>query len=227
MKTEHSLRLEVEKQPSLFDEPKLEPFNEEWLYGHWLEFDFHPKSNEHAEWFGRNVWTLLSRSKYWSDIQYHVIDAHAWLISVAKSYDDFSALALDESTPFYSSLYELLRDVYDSEEQLINAALKRFFGYSLDDYASGGWPDPETVGWGDRLIDEEASARGCLKQLFRETIGADELILNFYRDPFSWAERLKGDALPGASEQNPLELPEYTDKGELLRAVDKLFDVFI
>lgn len=226
-------RLEVSEQPSLFDEPKLEPYNEDWLRTRWRELQFHPKTDDWR--FALNVWQLLAGTKHWSDIQRHEIDALLWLLVSAQSYNDFTALALDEDTPFSTDVFSLLAETYsplrDDEDAVVDAVLQRFFGYPLEAVEAFGLSDPRVTffvdSWSDRMISEVAATRGQLKRVLREAIGADELILNFYRDPFGWAERLKGDALPGASEQSPLELPEAADRGELLRAVDKLFDVFI
>jgi hypothetical protein len=216
----------VSEQPGLFSQEIDEPHGLEWLTDIWMRFKFHPEADHHAYWFGRNTWRLLQGTKHWADIQGHVIDAMIWAFVVAKSYDNFTALVFGDA-PFEDDLLELLSDTYSEQEQVVDAVLRRFFGYSLDDIESGGWPDAETVGWWNGVVHEEAKVRGRLTRVLREVIGPSELILNFYRDPFGWHERLAGNAMPKAQEQQPLELGEGVEIETLFKAAEKCFDVFL
>lgn len=199
------------------------------MLSHWADMIWHPDADSHAFWFARNVWELLRTSEHWQAIQAHPIDATLWLIVAAKSYANFVALAFDDGPELGLDLYSLLFEEYGDDEAVTEAAMHRFFGYGIEEVESFGAPDPREPSpfyetWQDRLIEAEAETRAELVAFLRSRIGATELILNFYRDPFGWDARLKGESLP---EQAPLEPALEVSLSELLEATKRLFYVFL
>lgn len=224
------MELSVSEQGGLFEEHRLEPHDVDWFLSQWLDAEFHPDADIHAFWFGRNVWGLLRGSSHWRAIQDHPIDALLWVLVIAESYSNFVYLALEDGPELGLNIFGLLDEHYSDEEAVIDAVTQRFYGYGLEDVESFGMPDPSesspfSLAWNDRLIDAVSETRSDLRTLLRERVGADELILNFYRDPFVWDKRLKGEAMPAA--QQPLQPVEWVKLSKLLEATGKLFDVFI
>ncbi len=207
----------MSRQGGLFEDDYATPvrYGREWQHANSLSSCCYPADTDsHGYYFERNVWQLLERSPFWENVQESELEAALWLVAIAQEYNEFTNYAIDETDEF-NVLGVLHNEFHVDEDDLAQHLLE----YGNDDVEVFGFPSFDTVSPHDALLDRLVTLRGRIRSLIKETVGAPELRLNFYRDPSGWDSRLRGVALPRLESQEPLKLTN--DWNEVMRFVEQ------